>query len=382
MNKTKMIAKDGTEHTDIVSYERANKAYDIQRAEHQSIEKKLEIQNNIAKKQLENDRRRLEIERENKDKEIQFEREKMYFEEKMRIKKLFDDIGMSKETFDDFVEVFFDDIIKDKINIREQQELFEGNERVLKYQIEKIKEIIDDIKNNNIESFYNYCSYNDVDLSNQILPSDICKMIEKCEKHPQEYIEEFKSYKTFNMILELKNNKYGIKLLISLFGIDLAMALGFISEIMMIVMFISSIILSIYFISKFATTNTKIMELIDILKKEYSIQYFKDSNIKILEEDLKNKENEYKIKLKDNENINKKYELDNKKKLKKVSNNWKDFIDFRKNHYNMHIEKILIETGFKDDIIYLDLDYPKINSSNKIKDGTIEDYIAYFENFI
>ena len=66
---------------------------------------------------------------------------------------------------------------------------------------------------------------------------------------------------------------------------------------------------------------------------------------------------------------------------KSILPKWNDFIEFRKNHYNSKIEKLLIDMNLNNDIKKLKLEYPKINNSNKISDGTIEDYITYFDNF-
>lgn len=56
-----------------------------------------------------------------------------------------------------------------------------------------------------------------------------------------------------------------------------------------------------------------------------------------------------------------------------------NFIEFRRNHYNSKIEKLLLDVGLKDEVLQFGLDYPKINNSNKISDGTIEDCITYFD---
>jgi len=43
------------------------------------------------------------------------------------------------------------------------------------------------------------------------------------------------------------------------------------------------------------------------------------------------------------------------------------------------VEKLLIDVGIKETVLNLNLEYPKINVNNKIKDGSVEDYIAYFD---
>ena len=56
------------------------------------------------------------------------------------------------------------------------------------------------------------------------------------------------------------------------------------------------------------------------------------------------------------------------------------FCDFRVEHYNSDIEKLLVETGIKDRIGKLGLKYTKINSANKKGEGTIEEYEIFFDS--
>lgn len=62
-----------------------------------------------------------------------------------------------------------------------------------------------------------------------------------------------------------------------------------------------------------------------------------------------------------------------------ITDKWNNFIEFRKKHYNSKVEKLLIDVGIKDTVLNLGLEYPKINVNNKKKDGSVEDYIAYFD---
>ena len=43
------------------------------------------------------------------------------------------------------------------------------------------------------------------------------------------------------------------------------------------------------------------------------------------------------------------------------------------------IEKLLLDTGMQERIIELGLVWPKINKNNMIKEGTVDDYIAYID---
>ena len=70
------------------------------------------------------------------------------------------------------------------------------------------------------------------------------------------------------------------------------------------------------------------------------------------------------------------------KKLKTFESIWNIFVEFREEHYNSKIEKILIETGVKEKVESTGLPYKKINSANKTSDGTIEEYEIFFDEAI
>ena len=81
------------------------------------------------------------------------------------------------------------------------------------------------------------------------------------------------------------------------------------------------------------------------------------------------------------EYANKKIEEAQKKLSLLLEKPIKEFNKFRFNHYNSSVEKLLKDVEFDIIVLNLGFDYPKINNSNKIKDGTVEDYITYFEEF-
>ena len=80
--------------------------------------------------------------------------------------------------------------------------------------------------------------------------------------------------------------------------------------------------------------------------------------------------------VKENDEYNKSYD----KMLNSFKNVWDKFLDFRINHYNPDMEKILIETGVKDRIEGMNLKYTKVNNANKKGDGTIDEYEIFFDS--
>ena len=108
---TKYVGKDGRTYDDYHSYTLGNLAWDKMQAQQQEQNKLLKEQNKLLEQQ-EKQKKEIELEKIKQQKEIELEkmkqqeelerqrqitqREKMYHEDKMRILKLFDDIGMSK----------------------------------------------------------------------------------------------------------------------------------------------------------------------------------------------------------------------------------------------------------------------------------------------
>lgn len=70
-------------------------------------------------------------------------------------------------------------------------------------------------------------------------------------------------------------------------------------------------------------------------------------------------------------------------KIKKsVNPKWDDFVKFRKDHYLYDFEKLLLDMELDKKIKEIGLEYPKINKGTKMADGTIEDYVEYFDSLI
>ena len=84
--------------------------------------------------------------------------------------------------------------------------------------------------------------------------------------------------------------------------------------------------------------------------------------------------------------MKKEAEKDNKLKeeySEKLKEAVEDFYKFRVNHYNPTIEKLLRDVDYPKTIGLIDVEgveFKTVNNSNKKKNGSIEDYVEYFEN--
>ena len=152
---------------------------------------------------------------------------------------------------------------------------------------------------------------------------------------------------------------------------DKSMDIGFI--IFMIVGFPIMIFYSIY-LFKNLTSKSNIKDVIN-----YEIKNSRKLDVKKAKKKLKdaNKENDDYLKELQEKEQTLKQEMIKTTKLK-----WDDFVEFRKKHYLYNFEKLLLDMELDKKIKGIGLEYPKINKSNKISDGTIEDYVEYFDSLI
>lgn len=123
----------------------------------------------------------------------------------------------------------------------------------------------------------------------------------------------------------------------------------------------------------YKTRINAISEIQEILSLEDRFKYLDSKKVNDKAQKL-NKEFQQKV-------VDNKHKLDNMEK--EISQNvlpkWNDFIEFRKKHYISQFENLLLDLKLPEMIQSLGLEYPKINNKNKIKNGSIEDYITYFD---
>ncbi len=365
-------SKNGKWYDNMVDKMEADRAWDIQRAEQEEQNRLLEEQNQLMQKQL---LEKNKLEREKIESNIKLEKEKMDHEEKMRILKLLDDIGLNKNVFDEFVN-YLTHTNRNNIILLLNEEIKEAENQI--YNIDKFFE--------NPEENFDYVE-DLVPSSSLDKTIDIIKNMKKYLKEPKkpENINYIKSYFTSNpndeYLLYETDSKKGIRNFLILFV--LAFLSLFIS-ISIVDIFNSAlpvfigvfldfifIIIAIHYLKKSNNLSDIVNKVLDELTKEFNNEV---KNIR--KELLETKE--------DNEKSVKHYK-DEVKRLSdntKVSNRWEDFVNFRKKHYNQKIENLLLEVGLKEKIEELGIKYIRINNNNKINDGSIEDYIIYFDKIL
>jgi len=386
------LGKDGKLYSTIEKKWEADARYE----QHQEQKSLLEEQNRLLAQQnsvnsqlemkkLENERLRILAE-----KSSQYEQ--MEHEENMRIFKLCDEVGIPKETLDSFREYLF--------ALPEEVQSIENKQGYVKNIIEKVNTAESYLKSDDEDIIKAYGDlFPNLDEMKKKLTA---KQEEKIEgqfeewcNNPTEYKDELIRFGVYNDLLRLEKEKSKknkpkiftlICFLITLFTIIYVCALGdkYWSDTIFIILIVigpTSMLGVFYGLWKIFTcgdSEPTIQENIDSILT--NLKYYKTLKVNKIEPKkyLKNY-------IKDLENQLNDYGAAEKKFINNLHMKWNDFTDFRKNHYNSKVEKLLIDVGFKDIIsefnaaTNLGLKYPKINVNNKIKDGSVEDYIAYFD---
>lgn len=291
----------------------------------------------------------------------------MEHEKEMRILSLFDDAGLSKDSYDQFINMLF--ILapqKDK-----NEELNKLSEEY-KQQLRDIDKYYEDPQNN-----FKYVEDNLIDCLNKKLEyynikKELKAYLNKEHKNTiaelSKYFknnEEYKIYRKTRIMASIVI--YVISAIMTFLLIDL--------EYSLLINLVGIIIALIYLIKGLLVLPTKMVEKeLELLqdKIDHMDKYHNfDDQIKDRKEMIENV-------IATNETSNEMFN----KRLKSFETVWKIFVEFREEHYNNKIEKILIETGIKDKVESTGLSYKKINNSNKIKDGTIEEYEIFFDEAI
>ena len=273
----------------------------------------------------------------------------------MRINNLFDEIGISRNVFDKFVHktLFIPNNISNNLEQSKKQ----------LYLVESLlqAENNEDIKSN-IISYENEAS----DLYYEIR-EQCCNIDEKEQEILIKQLNELKDNKTKTWIKTI------IKFLIStvllfILLIPIGNILGDTLNNKWMIPFYSVfgwIIYVIVIISKLQSINKEIKSKENLIGKETVDEKKYMNKVKHLINEAK-----------------KEVDKPNNKILHIIKPRIDNFNEFRLNHYNAKIEKLLLDIKFNETISSFGLDYVKVNSSNKVKNGTLEDYIVYFDDFI
>lgn len=337
----KFLSKDGQWYDTAQEVWSANSAWNEKQGIQKEQNRLLQQQNQLLQQQNELN---YQIEQEKIQKNYELEMNKMKHKEKMRLLKLFDDVGISKEIYDNYINT----------NIL--------NKETEKLQSKRNKHLLMSSKYDFLLHKNEYWKEHDYDQYDEIMEKyDLYDLEEKLESDCYDKVSQ-KKQDEIDMLKEKVNklNNYANCSFVICFFFLVA-CMWFISN----DIWYSSIIL--WFIGDVITV---ILFLVA------------NSNEKKLKSMPKQTFNEKKYISKLNNLVSKEI-ADADKCMDSIKTNTKQYIDdlyeFRIKHYNSSIEKLLIDVGFKELIEDLGLEYKRVNNSNKKKDGTIEDYIEYFE---
>ena len=361
------IGKDGKEYDTWGQRSEADARYE----QHQEQKSLLEEQNRLIAQQN-------QINEKNRLNEMITQYKQMEHEEEMRILKLCDDVGITKEAIDSFRDYLFtppkelqklkedidlkyynlDEQIQDaKIYLSKDDELIINRYYEVFPRINKLKKILSSEREEEIrEQFLDW-------IDN---PEEYTKELTKVDAYDTSInLKKAEKTKMVNIIIVIVSIVLLILILTNyndaLFGIQLILGM-------------SLPLVIIYFMYKMFKDD-EIPKLQKKLEDKFTdmkyVETLKLNKIKP-KEVLKNHIEEMEKEL--NCFLNKENEFYND-----IYTKWNDFIEFRKNHYNSKVEKLLIDVGIKETVLNIGLEYPKINVNNKIKDGSVEDYIAYFD---
>ena len=334
----KLIGRDGRTYDNLTALNLGDSfaRMEEQKAEDIKKQNKLLEQNMKMQQQIANQNYELELQKEH-NKQLEADKQREH-EKEMRLLKLFDEVGISKKTYDDY-------ILKNYTNNKIAESINKHYNSI--YNCKTL-----------INNLYDICpNYED----NKELAKLDEELNNKCKKNYSN--KELKAKEE----AEKRNNFYSIALAICIFGGIVSLVVAGLSAdsdtdfyliplTLLIVFIVAGIIIFMLYnkIDKSLLT-TSYNNPIDIDKKETELK-------KIISREEKEIE---KIKLEFSVSI--KPAVD-------------ELYKFRKEHFNSKIEKLFSDIELPELIESYGCKYDKVNNTNKKKDGTVEDYIAYFEN--
>lgn len=387
----KYEGRDGGRYDTLDEVRSADTRYRQQEKQNQLLAEQNKILANQNAEALQLEREKMQIQKQLEEKRIEAERlshlaqlAQMEHEEEMRILKLCDDVGITKEAIDSFRDYLF-------LPPKELQKLKEDIDNKYGNPDEEIENAKSYLLKDDTLIFKNYSQLFPpiYELKKQLSSereAEIREQFLEWIDKPEEYTKELTKIDAYDTSVNLKKEEK--------------------TKMINIIIVIVSIILLIIILSY--NVNAKQMgdiatgiSFVSVLTLPLVIIYFmykmfKDDEIPKLQKKLETKftDMKYVETLKINKIEPKKVLKNHIEEMEKELNNfnanfteyynnmtdkWNDFIEFRKKHYNSKVEKLLIDVGIKETVLNIGLEYPKINVNNKIKDGSVEDYIAYFD---
>lgn len=387
-------SKDGKFYDTLLEKNSADRAWDEKMAVQEQQNKLLEEQNRlILQNQINQNKMREEQIRKQEEQIETIKNEttkQKEIAEESRILKLFDDIGLNKRYYDDYVSYLFGNYQKQLENINlsirnckawstwlvadidengiHNNTTFDFDDCYIEKENEKLKECLKDI------NLLKELTDNDINgLSPEIMkiPSLPNNNLSNKELLPSLIDTYFNTYKKRKISGIITFVSLVITFILMMIDDGKSMDIGF--TIFMIIGFPIMIFYSIY-LFKNLTSKSNIKDVIN-----YEIKNSRKLDVKKAKKKLKdaNKENDDYLKELQEKEQTLKQEMIKTTKLK-----WDDFVEFRKKHYLYNFEKLLLDMELDKKIREIGLEYPKINKGTKIADGTIEDYVEYFDSLI
>lgn len=340
----KWRGKDGQWYDTLVEKSTADAAWDEKMGLQEEQNRLLRHQNQLLEQQ---NQLNYQLEQEKIQKNYELEMNKMQHEEKMRLYKLFDNIGISKEIYDAYINTnFLNKENKELLDQKDEHLLMISKYDFLLHEYEKRDELGWEVVDNTMHKYDMY------DLKDEIKNTCYRKVSKVEQKKKGDLIVRANKAKTW-----LVGSLISVPILLVIFiliceGPD---SIVYAMVVIMLCVFFT-IIISACIGSQ---TEKQLKEMPDKTFDEK--KYY--SKLKGLIAD-------------ENNAINKLTETIRSNNKKTID----DFNNYRINHYNSNIEKLLVDVGFKELVERLGLEYMKVNNSNKNKEGIIEDYIEYFES--
>lgn len=343
----KFYSKDGKYYDTQIEAVAANYAWDQQMGLQKEQNRLLEEQNRAINYQTQMEYQRLEQQRKLENEKIKLEHDKIQHEKEMRLFKLFDDAGISKKLYDKFINYLEfggnEDVSKIKSDIINEHKVLKSSIEVVDWgdgSGDTYERINADIVQDNRNMF------------TKIIP-DYFNTKKVKSKVKADLLKEYQEKKN------KQKSKAKMYLVLAILSYIISVV-GIIADAEVLVIFIlSGTVLSVMSSRQYYNV-TKINE--DIKRCEE--QLYDDGGKDVKEKYINSIKNRIE-----------KLETDYSKLIEKDVD---DFYAFRLNHYNGIIEKLLIDVGFDDFLSSYNIQYKKVNSSDKKKDGSIEDYTEYF----
>lgn len=343
---SKYIGKDGGWYDNYGEYRAANTKYEQQEKQNTLLEqqnKRIEQQNRLIEQQ---NQLNYQLEYEKIQKNYELEMNKLQHEEKMRILRLFDDIGISKETYDTYINTkFMNETTNELLKQKDAHLLMSSKYDFLLHHNEKLAELgLDAV----MEIKKKYDMY---DIDDRISEECYDKVSKTKQKEKEDLIIKSKRAKKW-----LVGSFISTPISLALF---IAVCEGPEPIVYTMIILMACIVATMIVTGCISSQTEK--QIKEIPDKEFNVDKYHNKLNMLIAQEI--------------ENANKLSETIKKDSEKQLN----ALYSFRVNHYNANVEKLLIDVGFKDLVESLGLEYKKVNNSNKKKDGTIEDYIEYFE---